>query len=215
MAIRVKVCGISDAAHANLAAHYGARWLGFVFYEPSPRHLPIDVARAMRRHLPRSTERVGVFVNADPDYIEDAVDALDLDWVQLHGDEYPHEVALIKRRLGVSVIKAVGVSSVEDIDASFAYLPHADAMLYDAKPPKGPGALPGGNAVSFPWGLMRARELDFPWLLAGGLNAGNVAEAARQSGARAVDVSSGVEDAPGQKSGDKIEAFLQAAKAVT
>ncbi|WP_262692112.1 phosphoribosylanthranilate isomerase [Kordiimonas aestuarii] len=213
MAVHTKICGLSTAEHANLAAFYGARWLGFIFYEPSPRNVTLQAAFTMRRHLPKRAERVGVFVNANHNFIEAAVDALDLDWVQLHGDEYPHEVSELKNRLGVSVIKAVGVSERADLAQADAFASHADAILFDAKPPKG-ATLPGGNAVSFPWHILADQKLSYPWLLAGGLTAENLPAAIAESGAHAVDVSSGVEDTPGQKSGEKIEAFLRAAKAV-
>jgi phosphoribosylanthranilate isomerase len=213
MPVSTKVCGITTAEHANAAAFYGARWLGFIFFEASPRHLGLRQAAELRPRLPGSTERVGVFVNAAHDYIEDACDALDLDWVQLHGDEYPDEAQILKRRLGVSIIKAVSVGTREDVQKAEVFAPHVDAVLFDAKPPKG-SVLPGGNAVSFPWDIMKGQSLGFPWLLAGGLTAANLQEAVTQSGARAVDVSSGVETAPGKKSGEKIEAFLRAAKAV-
>ncbi|MFC4348786.1 phosphoribosylanthranilate isomerase [Kordiimonas lipolytica] len=213
MSVSVKICGITKPEHANLAAFYGARWLGFVFFDKSPRNLTLKDAAAMRRQLPSSTERVGLFVNADHDFIEDACDALDLDWVQLHGDEYPNEALILKNRLGVSIIKAIGVSTAEDIDQADMFAPHVDAILFDAKPPKGSDR-PGGNAHSFPWNLLSGRDLPYPWLLAGGLTPENVRQAVQESGAHAVDVSSGVEDAPGKKSGEKIEAFLSAAKAV-
>lgn len=213
MAVSVKICGITSATHANLAAFYGARWTGFVFFDKSPRNLTLLEANRMRRHLPSSTERVGLFVNAPHDFIEDAVDALDLDWVQLHGDEYPNEAQLLKNRLGVSIIKAIGVETEADLDKADMFLPYVDAILFDAKPPKGSNR-PGGNAVSFPWNILAGKKLPYPWMLAGGLTPENVPEAVRESGAHALDVSSGVEDAPGKKSGEKIEAFLRAAKAV-
>ncbi len=213
MSVSVKVCGIKKAEHANLAAFYGARWLGFVFFDPSPRHLGLREAAKLRPYLPGSTERVGVFVDATHDYIEDACDALDLDWVQLHGDEYPHEAQMLKDRLGVSVIKAVSVSTRQDVLKADVFAPYVDAILFDAKPPKG-SKLPGGNAVSFPWNILKGQTLRYPWLLAGGLDAANLQKAVTQSGARAVDISSGVETEPGKKSGEKIEAFLRAAKAV-
>lgn len=213
MPVSVKICGITKPEHANLAAFYGARWLGFVFFKKSPRNLSLRDATAMRRMLPSSTERVGLFVNADHDFIEDAVDALDLDWIQLHGDEYPHEAQLLKNRLGISIIKAIGVSEAADIDKADLFTPHADAILFDAKPPQGADR-PGGNATSFPWNLLAGKKLPYPWMLAGGLTPENLQQAVQESGAHALDVSSGVEDAPGKKSGEKIEAFLRAAKAV-
>ncbi|NVJ70157.1 MAG: phosphoribosylanthranilate isomerase [Alphaproteobacteria bacterium] len=213
MPVSVKICGITSPEHANVAAFYGARWLGFVFFDKSPRNLTLEQAAAMRRHLPRSTERVGLFVNASHDFIEDATDALDLDWLQLHGNETPQEALILKNRLGVSIIKAIGVSTEEDIAKADDFIGHADAMLFDAKPPKGADR-PGGNAISFPWNLLAGKQLPYPWLLAGGLTPENVKTAVQQSGAHALDVSSGVESAPGVKSGEKIEAFLSAAKAV-
>ena len=213
MPVHTKICGLTTAEHANLAAFYGARWLGFVFFEPSPRNISLKDAAKLRRSLPRKAERVGVFVNAGFELIEAAADALDLDWVQLHGDEYPADVRMIKNRLGISVIKAIGVSTKDDIGEAAAFKGHADVMLFDAKPPKD-AALPGGNALSFPWDIMAGLDLPYPWMLAGGLTADNLPKAIKQSGALAVDVSSGVETTPGQKSGEKIEAFLRAAKAV-
>lgn len=213
VAISTKICGLTTAEHANLAAFFGARWLGFVFFERSPRNLTLDAAANLRPQLPKRGERVGVFVNAEHNFIEAAVDALDLDWVQLHGDEYPHEAQLLKARLGVSVIKALGVSSKEDLRQADLFAPHVDAILFDAKPPKG-AILPGGNAVSFPWHILNGEKLPYPWLLAGGLTAENLPRAVAESNAHAVDISSGVESAPGQKSGEKIEAFLRTAKAV-
>ena len=214
MPVSVKICGVTDAEHATTAARNGARWLGFVFFEKSPRHLSIDAATKLRPKLPRNIERVGVFVDAEMDYMEQAINALDLDWVQLHGDEYPTDAQMIKNRFGVSVIKAIGVRTKDDIERAQAFAPYVDAILFDAKPPIG-ADLPGGNALSFPWKLLQGMTLTVPWLLAGGLTANNLAEAIAASGATAADVSSGVEDAPGIKSSSKIEAFLRAAKAVT
>lgn len=213
MTVSTKICGITTARHANLAASFGARWLGFVFFERSPRNLTLEAAAKLRPLLPKRGERVGVFVDAQHDFIEAAVDALDLDWVQLHGNEYPHEAQIIRDQLGVSVIKALGVSSKEDLKQAEMFAPHVDAILFDAKPPKD-AVLPGGNAVSFPWHILAGEKLPYPWLLAGGLTAENLPRAVAESNAHAVDISSGVESAPGQKSSEKIEAFLRAAKAV-
>ncbi len=213
MPVDVKICGLKTAWHAGLAARFGARWTGFIFFPKSPRNITLSEARALRKDLPMGPERVGVFVDADDDLIDAAIDALDLDIIQLHGKETPERVAELKSRLDIGLIKAIGVSDATDIEAASAYAPYTDAILFDAKPPKTADALPGGNAVSFPWHIMRENPPAYPWLLAGGLTPENLAAAAAASGATALDVSSGVEDAPGKKSAQKIEAFLKAAKA--
>lgn len=214
MPVDVKICGISTAEAANAAANAGARYLGFMFFEPSPRHLTLDAAAALKPALPSNVERVGVFVNADEDYIAQAIDALDLNWLQLHGKETPEDVRALKRKFGLPVMKAIGVSTANDVKAAATYFGEADAVLFDAKPPRG-ATLPGGNAVSFPWDIMQDATLPEKWLLAGGLTPENIAEAVKLSHASILDVSSGVESAPGIKSIPAIEAFLRAAKAVS
>lgn len=213
MTIDVKICGISDAAHAHAAAMHGATWLGFIFFPPSPRNLSLEAARKLARQLPLGPKRVGVFVDAADDLMMGAVEALSLDAVQLHGSETPADTARIKKLLGVKVIKAIAVSMKEDIAKADLFLPHVDRILFDAKPPEG-SALPGGNATSFPWQILSGKQLPYKWLLAGGLNADNAAEAVAASGATALDVSSGVETAPGKKSSASIQHFLRAAKAI-
>ncbi|UTW55216.1 phosphoribosylanthranilate isomerase [Kordiimonas sp. SCSIO 12610] len=214
MSIHVKICGITDAETANIAAKAGARWLGFVFFEASPRDVSLQNAMKMRPRLPSSVERVGVFVDAPFSRIEAAVDALDLDYVQLHGLEYPSDAKRIRDQLGVSVIKAYGIREENDLDQAAQFDDVTDLSLYDAKPPRG-AKLPGGNAISFPWRIMQTRSISKPWLLAGGLTSVNLQEAIEASGAAAVDISSGVESAPGVKSHEKIQEFLNAAKAIT
>ena len=213
MTIDVKICGLSTGETAQAAADAGAAYLGFMFFEPSPRHLTFDAARNLVQELPTGPERVGVFVNANDATIEEAVSALDLNWLQLHGQESPEEVLRLKSRTGLKVMKAIGVSAAEDVEATQPYFDVTDAMLFDAKPPKG-SVLPGGNAVSFPWQIMQGAKLPDTWLLAGGLKPENVAEAIKTSGTKILDVSSGVETSPGVKSKSAIEAFLHAAKAV-
>ena len=209
--LNVKICGIRTADAARTAAGAGAAMLGFVFFPPSPRHLSLAAARALAPALPAGPERVGVFVNADDKLLHDAVTALKLDVIQLHGQESPARAKAIREMLGVKIIRAVGVRGGDDFDGLEAYLPHVDAFLFDAKPPIG-ARLPGGNARSFPWGLMQHFRLDIPWMLAGGLTANNLADAVALSGASAVDISSGVEKTPGNKDAALIEAFLDAAK---
>jgi len=213
MPVDVKICGISEARHAHAAARFGARWLGFVFFPPSPRHLTIEVATALAPQLPAGVKRVGVFVNASDDLLKAATKALKLDAVQLHGRESPEDVARIKAMLGVRIIKAVGVSTEADIETAAAYADSTDHILFDAKPPKG-AILPGGNAARFPWHILGGKNLGYKWMLAGGLTAENAAEAIAASGASALDISSGVEVAPGKKSSVLIEGFLTAVKAV-
>lgn len=211
MTIDVKVCGVSDAMHAHAAAMHGATWLGFIFFPPSPRNLTLDAARKLAQQLPKGPKRVGVFVNASDELLKDAVTAMSLDVVQLHGDETPSDVARIKKMLGVRVIKAIGVSTEDDLAKADPYLPHVDRVLFDAKPPKG-AVLPGGNATSFPWHILKDKKLPYKWMLAGGLNADNVADAVAASEASSLDISSGVEFAPGKKSSAAIQHFLRAVK---
>ncbi len=213
MTIDVKICGISDAAHAHAAAMHGATWLGFIFFPPSPRNLSLEAARKLAQQLPQGPKRVGVFVNAADDLLLGAVEALSLDAVQLHGNETPDGAARIKKLLDVKVMKAIAISTEEDLSKADPFLPHVDRILFDAKPPKG-SVLPGGNAVSFPWQILGHKQLPYKWMLAGGLTADNAAEAVAVSGATALDVSSGVETAPGKKSSASIQHFLRAAKAI-
>ena len=212
-AIDVKICGISDAAHAHAAAMHGAKWLGFVFFPPSPRNLSLDAARKLAQQLPDGPKRVGVFVNASDDLLKGAVAALSLDVVQLHGNETPEDAARIKDRLGVRIIKALGVSNEDDLALADPFTPHVDRILFDAKPPAG-AALPGGNALSFPWHILQGKNLPYKWMLAGGLTADNVAEAVAASGATALDISSGVETEAGKKSSAAIQHFLSAVKVI-
>ena len=213
MSCDVKICGIIEANHAHAAAMHGANWLGFVFFPASPRNLSIEAARKLAQQLPAGPKRVGVFVNAPDALLKDAVAALSLDAVQLHGAEAPEDAGRIKDMLGVRIIKAVAVSTEADIEKADAYLPHVDRILFDAKPPKG-ALLPGGNAVSFPWHILKGKTLPYKWMLAGGLTPENVAKAIAASGATALDISSGVEVEPGKKSSALIQAFLSAVKAV-
>ena len=213
MSIDVKICGISEAAHAHAAAMHGAQWLGFVFFAASPRNLTVAAARTLARQLPSGPKRVGVFVGAPDALLKDAVEALSLDAVQLHGKETPEDTARIKEMLGLRIIKAITVSSEADIEKADAYLPFVDRILFDAKPPKD-APLPGGNAVSFPWHILSGKTLPYKWMLAGGLTPENAAQAIAESGATALDISSGVEVTPGKKSSALIQAFLSAVKAV-
>ncbi len=218
----VKICGITEVKHADTAANAGADYLGFVFFEKSPRHLTLDAACTLKAQLPpqlhSGPKRFGVFVNPSMTYLQSAIQALALDGVQLHGQEGPEFCADVKNKLGVDVWKAFGVMTEEDLKLAAPFYGTVDGFFFDAKAPKN-AVQPGGNARAFPWAILQNFKGPHPWLLAGGLNADNVVEALRASGARkggmGVDVSSGVESIPGKKSSKKIEAFLSAAKAAT
>jgi phosphoribosylanthranilate isomerase len=212
MAVAVKICGLNSEAAVAAAVANGASELGFVFYPPSPR--AIDAARAgqLTGAVPAGIAKVGLFVDAGDETIGQVLAQASLDMLQLHGDETPKRVKDIRRRFGLPVMKAVKLASATDVAAADAYLAVADRLLFDAKPPREmKGALPGGNAISFDWSLIAGRSWVRPWLLSGGLNAGNLAAAIAATGAKAVDVSSGVEDQPGKKSPEKIAAFLRLA----
>jgi len=213
MAIQVKICGINSRPALAAAIEGGAAFIGLVFYPPSPRCVDLDQAAALAAAVPDGVVRTGLLVDADDAAIAAILKRVPLDMLQLHGGESPARVRDIRARFGRPVMKVVKVAGAEDVAAADAYGGAADRLLFDAKPPKGMlGALPGGNAVSFDWHLLAGRRWPLPWMLSGGLTAGNVAEAAAVSGAPAVDVSSGVEDRPGVKNPEKIRAFLKAAR---
>lgn len=212
--ILVKICGINDPVAARAAAEAGADMVGFVFFPRSPRAVTPERAVELARELPAGITRVALLVDAD-DALIDAVAATGvIDLLQLHGRESPERVAAVRARTGLPVMKVLSVADRADVEAAKAYDGVADRIMFDARPPKDmAGALPGGNALSFDWHLLEGLDLATPWTLAGGLNAGNVAEAIRLTGVRSVDTSSGVEDRPGAKNPDKIRAFVAAAKA--
>lgn len=214
MPVNVKICGVNSRQAVTAATEGGARYVGFVFYEPSPRAISIAEAAALAATVPPHVERVGLLVDADDHRIAEVLAAVPLQLLQLHGRETPERVRAIRETFGLPVMKVVGVADKADVDAAAAYCDAADWLLFDAKPPKRPGALPGGNAVAFDWSLLAGRRWPIPWMLSGGLTAGNLAAAVRATGVRTVDVSSGVEDAPGRKSPAKIGDFLAAAAAV-
>ena len=216
-AVSAKICGITEVGALDAAVGGGARWLGFVFFPPSPRSLGIERAADLARRAPETTGRVGVFVEPSDDELAQVLARVPLTALQLHGGETPARVGAVRARFGLPVIKAVPVATPEDLAGAHAYEASADWLLFDGKAPKAgrAGALPGGNAVAFDWRLVAGASWRLPWLLSGGLDADNVAEAVRASGARAVDVSSGVEDRPGLKSPARIRAFLAALAGVS
>ncbi|MFV3127653.1 phosphoribosylanthranilate isomerase [Niveispirillum sp. KHB5.9] len=210
--VKAKICGISTPETMQAALDGGARYVGLVFFPKSPRNVAIATAAELSRMVRTGTRVVGLFVDPTDALLDDALGQVPLDLIQLHGSETPERVAAIKARFNLPVMKAVKVAEAADLDAARAYEPVADILLFDAKPPKG-AVLPGGNGVSFDWSLLAGRTWARPWMLSGGLDPANVADAIHATGADAVDVSSGVEDAPGVKSVERIGAFLAAVAA--
>jgi len=209
--ILVKICGLNDPRAVAAAVDGGADLVGVVFFAKSPRAVTPEQAAELLAEVPRRIKRVGLFVDADDALFDRVLKRVRLDMLQLHGHEPPERVAALRDTWGLPAMKAIGVSASGDLDAATPYLDVADRLMFDAKPPKG-ATRPGGNAVAFDWTLLAGHRWKLPWMLAGGLNARNVARAIKLSGARAVDVSSGVESAPGVKDPKKILNFIRAAK---
>lgn len=209
--IRIKVCGLTSRDAVAAAAEAGAAYVGFVFFEKSPRNVTPEQARDLALAVPDGIAKVALVVNADDAFLDAMLEQVPIDMLQLHGSETPERVTELKARYGLPVMKAVGVADAGDLAALETYGAVADQLLVDAKPPKGADR-PGGNAVSFDWGLIAGRRWAGPWMLAGGLGPDNVAQAIRATGARQVDVSSGVESAPGVKDAKLIADFVKAAR---
>lgn len=213
MTAAVKICGVRTPEAVRAAADKGARYIGLNFYAASPRAVDVLLAWELSKLIPTGVRSVGVFVDPGLDELERVLSQVPLDMIQLHGREGPDQVAALKERLPVQVIKALPVGDAGDIDRAAAYDGAADMLLFDAKPPPGVQSLPGGNALALDWSLFAGRRVALPWLLAGGLTADNVAVAIRVSGALGVDVASGVEDRPGHKDPTLIGAFMDAVAA--
>ena len=214
MTTRVKICGLSTPETVDAAVAAGADYLGFTFVSKSPRLVAFDKAGSLAARVPPSVLKVALSVDADDAAFDAMVKTIQPDILQLHGTETPERLVELKARYGITLMKAIGVAEPGDPETGDIYRDSADLLLFDAKPPKSmAGALPGGNGLVFDWSLIAGHRPDMPWMLSGGLTAENVAEAIRITGAEAVDVSSGVETAPGQKSPELIEAFIKAAKA--
>ncbi|MGG7643394.1 phosphoribosylanthranilate isomerase [Rhodovulum sp. YNF3179] len=209
--IRVKICGLTSSADIPAALLAGASYLGFVFFAKSPRHLSIAEAAELAGPVPEGICKVGLIVDASDADIDAITARVPLDMLQLHGSESPERVAAIRERSGLPVMKAIGIADAADLAQIAPYGRVADQLLVDAKPPKG-AEVPGGHGLPFDWRLIADVRWPVPWMLAGGLDAANVAEAIRLTGARQVDVSSGVESAPGEKDAEKMVAFVRAAK---
>lgn len=205
----VKICGLKTPEAVAAALDGGATHIGFIFFPKSPRNVTPAEAAALRAAAAGRAKVVAVTVDADDAALDEIVAALQPDMLQLHGHETPERVRTVKERYGLPVVKALSVREAADLDAIAAYKGIADRFLFDAKPPKGSG-LPGGNGVSFDWNLLAALDADVDYMLSGGLNAGNIAEALHGTHAPGIDISSGVERAPGEKDVRLIEEFFQA-----
>jgi phosphoribosylanthranilate isomerase len=212
MDTRVKICGINTPQAAEAAVNAGAQYLGFVFFPKSPRNVSIDVARDLALDVPVGVAKVALVVNASDADLDRLLGEVPIDILQLHGAEDLERVKAIRARYGLPVMKAVGVSGPQDIQALDAYGLVSDQVLVDAKAPKG-SVLPGGNGLAFDWRLISKRGWNAPWMLAGGLTPENVVQAIQLTGAKQVDVSSGVESTPGVKDPAKIRAFIEAIRA--
>jgi len=211
--VAVKICGLSTPEMVHVAVEAGATHVGFMFYERSPRNVTVTQAADLRLLVHNSVQAVAIMVNPDDALVDEIARSVKPDLLQLHGSETPDRVTAIKTRTGLPVMKVISVADAGDVATAEIYEKAADLLLFDAKPPKSmANALPGGNAVSFDWSLIADAEPKLPWMLSGGLTPDNVADAIAQTGARMVDVSSGVEDAPGQKNEALIRAFVKAAQ---
>ena len=212
--MRVKICGVRDTAALAAAAEAEADFVGLVFFPRSPRAVSVEAAATLAACRPEpGPALVGLFVDPADEDLAAVLRRVPLDWVQLHGHESPGRVAEVRARFGLPVLKAVGVASRAEAEAAVAaYAPVADSLLFDAKPPSG-ATRPGGNAVAIEAAMLAGLACPVPWLLAGGLTPDTVAEAIRACGAPGVDVSSGVERAPGEKDPALIRAFVSAARA--
>ena len=211
MAPLVKICGLKTPETLAAALDAGADMVGFVFFPKSPRHIDLATAEALGHQAHGCALKVALTVDADDETLAAIIAALNPDLLQLHGHETPERVAAIRARFGLPVMKAIGVASAEDLRDVKAYEAVSDRLLFDAKPPKD-AAHPGGNGLAFDWGLITGLDLSIPSMVSGGLDPANVAEALRLTKAQGVDVSSGVETAPGHKDPAKITAFVKAAK---
>lgn len=213
MAIEVKICGLKSAEMIETAIDAGADFIGLVFFPKSPRNVRIAEAEQLAPVARGRAGIVSLLVDADDVLIDEIVRKIRPDLLQLHGSETPERAAEIRSRTGIPIMKVLKVADAGDLEPVAAFRPHVDRFLFDAKPPKDlQGALPGGNGISFDWRLMKDFDAGRPAMLSGGLDASNVGEAIRLTGMHSVDVSSGVERAPGEKDADRIKAFIAAAR---
>jgi phosphoribosylanthranilate isomerase len=212
MSLSIKICGLSTRETLDAALDAGADMVGFVFFPPSPRHLSLPVARELGRSVKQRAMKVALTVDADDATLAGIIDALEPDILQLHGHETAARLSAIKQRFGREVMKAIPVEQAADLEVLPAYAAVSNRILFDARPPKG-ATRPGGLGAAFDWHVLGNLDLNLPFMVSGGLTAGNVAEAVRITRAGGVDVSSGVESAPGVKDVELIRAFIRAARA--
>ncbi|WP_445491408.1 phosphoribosylanthranilate isomerase [Rhodopseudomonas sp. RCAM05734] len=212
MSLIVKICGLSTRETLDAALAARADMVGFVFFPPSPRHIDLDTARALGKQAKGRAVKVALSVDADDALLANSIDALQPQILQLHGKETVARIRDIKQKFGLPVMKAIAVETAADLASLPGYAAVCDRILFDAKPPKD-ATRPGGLGAAFDWHLLEGLKLQLPFLVSGGLDAGNVAEAVRVTGAGGVDISSGVERAPGIKDPDMIRAFIRAARA--
>jgi phosphoribosylanthranilate isomerase len=211
MSLIVKICGLATPDALDVALDAGADMVGFVFFPPSPRHLSYDVGRALGQRVRGRAQKVALTVDADDAIFDALVETLQPDMLQLHGKETPARVMALKKRFGLPVMKAIAVETKGDLAALAPYAGIAERLLFDARAPR-EATRPGGLGKTFDWHLLENIDPGVPFMVSGGLDAGNVAEALRITRAPGVDVSSGVERAPGEKDLDKIRAFVRAAR---
>jgi phosphoribosylanthranilate isomerase len=211
MSVLIKICGLRAFAALDAALDAGADLVGFVFFSPSPRHVGFEAARTLGERARNRARKVAVTVDANDELLKACIDALKPDLLQLHGRETPERVAVIRSRFGLSVIKALPVTERADLSSVHLHAKVADLLMFDARAPR-EATRPGGLGKSFDWRLLENLALQVPFMLSGGLDAGNVAEALRIARPDGLDVSSGVEHAPGEKDVDKIRAFIRAAR---
>jgi len=211
MSLIVKICGLSTPEALDVALDAGADMVGFVFFPPSPRHVAFDAARMLGQRVRGRAQKVALTVDADDAVFDAIVESLRPDLLQLHGKEPPARVSSLRRRFGLPVMKAIPVEGKGDLALVADYVAIADRLLFDARAPR-EATRPGGLGKSFEWRLLENLDPGMPFMLSGGLDAGNVGDALRITRAPGVDVSSGVERAPGEKDPDKIRAFVRAAR---
>ena len=209
--VRVKICGVTSQQLMRDVGNAGAQYAGLVFFEKSPRNLSLDKARSIALEAPTGLAKVALVVNPSDRFLDSLTTTVPLDMIQLHGSETPQRVSEIKQKTGLPVMKAIGVAEQDDLKKLDVYSTVADQLLVDAKPAKD-AILPGGNGSAFDWSLLQGRRWTGPWMLAGGLNPENVAQAIAITGTQQIDVSSGVEIRPGEKDKQKINAFVRAAQ---
>lgn len=207
MVVKTKICGLKEPYALTAAMEAGADFVGLNFYPPSPRYVEIEVAKYLANYVPATVTIVGLFVDPDDDVLENTLNDVRIDMIQLHGSESPARVEEIRETFDLPVMKVLPVTGIESLDSIADYEEAADWLMFDARGDK----LPGGNGITFDWTILQDRTFKKPWMLAGGLTSANVVEALSILSPTAVDVSSGVESAPGVKDSEKIHDFIKLA----